>query len=152
VPERTLKRAVRYLELCQMPDGGIRYSYQNGGESTVPVSAAAVATLYNAGEYESPIAQRCLAYVAKNLLVEDPLGGHGFAGHSFYMSLYAAQAFYQSGDKHWDQYFPRVRDALLEKQASDGSWQGDGVGPVFGTSVAMIVLQLPYKFLPVYQR
>ena len=75
VPERTFKRAVRYLELCQEPDGGIRYMLrQEGGRSVeAPVSAAAVATLYNAGEYDSPIAKRCLAYVVKSIWVRgDP--------------------------------------------------------------------------------
>ena len=68
------------------------------------------------------------------------------------MNLYASQAFYQAGDDYWDAYFPGQRDSLIKSQASNGSWNGDGVGPIFGTSVALIVLQLPYKFLPIYQR
>jgi hypothetical protein len=37
-------------------------------------------------------------------------------------------------------------------QAGDGSWNGDGIGPVYGTAVAAVIMQLPYKFLPIYQR
>ena len=37
-------------------------------------------------------------------------------------------------------------------QRQDGSWNADGIGPVFDTSVGLIILQLPYKFLPIYQR
>jgi hypothetical protein len=66
--------------------------------------------------------------------------------------LYAAQAFYQAGDKYWSNYFPTARDQLLRQQAHDGSWPGDGIGQVYGTSIALIILQLPYKFLPIYQR
>jgi hypothetical protein len=74
-------------------------------------------------------------------------------GHDFYMHLYAAQAFYMAGDKHWDDYFPGVRDELIRMQnRGDGSWNGDGVGTVYGTAIAAVILQLPYKFLPVYQR
>jgi hypothetical protein len=153
IPERTMKRAVRYLELCQCPDGGIRYSYGSGhGGSRPPISAAAVATLYNCGEYESPLAKRCLEYVSKQLSRSNPITGRNRGGHSFYMNLYAAQAFYQAGDKEWDQYFPGVREGLIKAQAADGSWHGDDVGTVYGTSIALIILQLPYKFLPVYQR
>ena len=55
-------------------------------------------------------------------------------------------------DKYWDEYFPGTRDELIKMQQTDGSWQGDGIGPVYGTSIALIILQLPYKFLPIYQR
>jgi hypothetical protein len=74
-------------------------------------------------------------------------------GHDYYTHLYASQAFYMAGDKYWDKYFPTTRDELLKMQnANDGYWEGDGIGRTYGTSIALIVLQLPYKFLPVYQR
>ena len=57
-----------------------------------------------------------------------------------------------AGDAYWDIYFPKARDQLLSMQAADGSWNGDGIGTVFGTSIAAIILQLPYKYLPVFQR
>jgi len=41
---------------------------------------------------------------------------------------------------------------LLKQQQSDGSWNGDNVGPVYGTSIALTVLQLPYAYAPIYQR
>ena len=37
-------------------------------------------------------------------------------------------------------------------RAADGSWNGDGIGQVYGTAIAVIILQLPYKYLPVFQR
>jgi hypothetical protein len=37
-------------------------------------------------------------------------------------------------------------------QAPDGTWHGDGIGEVYGTAIAIIILQLPFKFLPVFQR
>ena len=58
-----------------------------------------------------------------------------------------------AGDKYWDEYFPATRDQFLQSQVKeDGSWQGDGIGQAYGTAIALIVLQLPYKFLPVFQR
>ena len=41
---------------------------------------------------------------------------------------------------------------LLQKQLPDGSWEGDRVGPVYGTAVALTILQLPYALTPIYQR
>ena len=37
-------------------------------------------------------------------------------------------------------------------QGPDGSWNGDGIGQVYGTAIAVIILQLPFKYLPVFQR
>ena len=148
-PKGTIQNAVRYLELCQTPEGGIRYSYHSGNDTRLPISAAAITCLYSAGEYESPLAEECMEYVYGQFKNRK----NGFqSGHYFYLNLYAAQAFYQAGDEYWNAYFPGQRDSLVKSQVSNGSWNGDGVGPIFGTSVALIVMQLPYKYLPIYQR
>lgn len=151
VPPSTIEQSIRYLERCSTPEGGICYSLGSGGGARLPISAAAVATLYNAGEYDSPLAERCLHYVwAQFKARSDWSKGQG---HDFYMHLYAAQAFYMSGDEYWNAYFPGVREQLLKMQdLGDGSWNGDGIGKAYGTAIALIILQLPYKFLPIYQR
>lgn len=149
VPKGTIQNAIRYLEICQTPEGGIRYSYHSGNDTRLPISAAAITCLYSAGEYESPLAEECMEYVYGQFKNRKS----GFqSGHYFYLNLYASQAFYQAGDDYWNAYFPGQRDSLIKSQSSNGSWNGDGVGPVFGTSVALIVMQLPYKYLPIYQR
>ena len=149
IPKGTIENAIRYLELCKTPDGGIRYSYQSGNDTRLPMTAAAVCCLYSAGEYESPLADSCMKYVMQQFKSSS---GEFQSGHSFYLNLYASLAFYQAGDEYWDAYFPKARDGLLKQQQSDGSWNGDGVGPVFGTALACILLQIPYKYLPIYQR
>jgi prenyltransferase beta subunit len=149
VPKGTIEKAVRYLEICKTAEGGIRYSYYSGGDTRLPITAAAVDCLYSAGEYDSQLAESCLKYVYRQFKAS---GSEFQSGHYFYLHLYASQAFYQAGDEYWDDYFPATRDGLLAKQQADGSWQGDGVGPIFDTSLATILLQLPYKFLPIYQR
>lgn len=149
VPKGTIENAIRYLELCKTPEGGIRYSYYSGNDTRLPITAAAVACLYSAGEYDSPLAESCLKYTHRQFKAA---GNEFQSGHYFYLHLYASQAFYQAGDEYWDEYFPPARDKLIAKQGGDGHWDGDGVGPVFGTSLATVLLQLPYKFVPIYQR
>ena len=64
VPRGTIEEAVRYIDRCSTREGGISYSLgSGGGGSRLAISAAAVATLYNAGEYDAPVAKRCLDYV-----------------------------------------------------------------------------------------
>jgi hypothetical protein len=57
-----------------------------------------------------------------------------------------------ASDRHWDAYYPGASRQLLKMQSPNGSWTGDGIGEAFGTSTALIILQLPYKYLPIYQR
>ena len=39
-----------------------------------------------------------------------------------------------AGDQYWDKYFPKTRDQLIAMQQPDGSWNGDGIGQVYGTA------------------
>jgi hypothetical protein len=150
VPRAVIEEAGKYLEKCRTPEGGIMYSLGSGGGPRLPISAAAVATLYNAGEFESPIAKDCLKYVWDQFRANEGWSKGG--GHDFYTHLYAAQGFYMTGDEYWDEYFPDTRDQLLAMQGQDGAWNGDGIGGVYGTAIAAIILQLPFKYLPVFQR
>ena len=150
VPRAVIDEAINYLEKCRTPEGGIRYSLRSGGGTRLPISAAAVATLYNAGQFDGPIATDCLKYVWDQFRASE--GWDKGGGHAFYTHLYAAQGFYMAGDEYWDKYFPATRDQLIAMQAPDGSWNGDGIGQVYGTAIAAIILQLPFKYLPVFQR
>ena len=150
VPKVVIEEAASYLEKCRTREGGIQYSLGSGGGPKLPISAAAVATLYNAGQFENPIAVDCLKYVWDQFRASEDFNKGG--GHAYYTHLYASQGFYMAGDAYWDVYFPRTRDQLIAMQQADGSWNGDFIGQVYGTSIAVIILQLPYKYLPVFQR
>jgi hypothetical protein len=150
VPKVVIEEAASYLEKCRTQEGGIRYSLSSGGGPKLPISAAAVATLYNAGQFDNPIATDCLKYVWGQFQASDGFAKGG--GHAFYTHLYASQGFYMAGDEYWDIYFPKARDQLIALQAADGSWNGDFIGQVYGTAIAVIILQLPFKYLPVFQR
>lgn len=146
----TVKNAVRYIERSTNPDGGVRYMMSQGGDGRPPLSAAAVATLYNAGNYDSPLALKCLAYCERTISVSS--GGNMMWGHYFYTHLYYAQAKYQRGGKEWDRYYKSMAQRLQSLQQGDGSWMGDDVGTSYGTAIALIILALPYQNVPIYQR
>ncbi|MEM6504884.1 MAG: hypothetical protein AAF711_05410 [Planctomycetota bacterium] len=155
VPEDVIQEAIQYLELCRTVDGGIRYSFNSGPQTRLPISAAALVCFYSAGTYESEMAEACLEYVFRAYCLDgndrtfNKSGGFTYYGH-----YYAAQAFYQAGDEYWDAYFPIVRDQLVQMQGDggEGAWNVGSVGPVYGTALALTILQLPYKYLPIYQR
>lgn len=148
VPVRIVRQAVAYIEASAQPDGGI--AYQAGSQGSQPaITAAAVAVLYNAGQYDSPIARASLDFCRTRI---DVRGGGGGFGHWFYTHLYLSQAYWQVGGRDWDNYYPQVRDHLIATQSPDGAWQGDSVGNVYGTAIAVTILSLPYEHVPLYMR
>jgi len=148
VPKDVIDDAMNYLVTSQNSDGGIRYSLrQQGGESRPPITAAAVCCWYNAGEYTNPRAKKALEFSKDRIR---PTGTAG--GHDFYAHLYLSQALYISSDPYWEEYFPQRRNYMMSIQQPDGAWFGDGVGDIYGTAVALIILQLPYNQLPIMQR
>ena len=69
----------------------------------------------------------------------------------FYGHYYAIQSMYQMGESRYQQWYPHIRDAILQRQTAEGCWHGDM--PVAATtSVAILILGVPYRFLPIYQR
>jgi hypothetical protein len=156
----TIERAAGYLEKSQVreSDGTISIAYQasqafrGGGGGRPPLVGAAVCVLYSGGRYDSEIAKGCLEYV-KRRWSNDQL----YQGHYFYAHLYISQALYQAGGKDWDEYYVKMRDKFKSNgppygQAADGSWNGDYVGPIYGTAIATLILQLPYNYLPIFAR
>jgi hypothetical protein len=148
VDKKTIDKAVEYIRNCQNSDGSIRYSLRSGGDGRPAITAAGVAVLYNAGVYDDqPFVDKAVQYCKKRIKVSVDN-----TGHHYYTQLYWAQALYQRGGEDWDAYFAEQTQWLLRQQKKDGSWDGDGVGTVYGTSIALTILQLPYAYAPIYQR
>jgi hypothetical protein len=152
VPKRVVDRAMQYIADSTNDDGGIRYQVSDSGPSRPAITAAAVACYFNAGQYDHPLAVKALKYVEYELSPRRSRQQRYF-GHYYYAHLYMAQVMYLSGDEKWREYFDDICSALIDVQdKNDGSWTGDHVGPTYGTAVALLVLQLPYKNLPIMQR
>ncbi len=150
VSKQVIDKALGYLEKSSLPDGGITYRADLQGGPRPPITAAAVACWYNAGQYDNPLAAKSLTFIKEHL----GNGGRraGSWGHYFYAHFYMAQVMWLSSEKDWEWYFPAMRDWLLTSQEPDGSWEGDYVGRVYGTALALFILQIPYGFLPILQR
>lgn len=147
VPKETIDRAVAYVRACQNPgDGGFRYMLSPGG-SAFPRSAAGVATLFYAGIYEDQAITDGLEYLLRN---GQNMGYQG-GGHYEYGHYYAVQAMFLAGGDYWRQWYPRIRDQLISSQQPDGSWQSNH-GEAYGTAMSLLVLQVPNRLLPIFQR
>lgn len=148
VPKQTIDRAVEYVRKCQNPDGGFKYMLQAGG-SAWPRTAAGVASLFYAGIYEDDSIDRGLDYLMRNALP-----GAGMAGqaHYYYGHYYAVQAMYLAGGERWQRWWPAVRDELIARQSSGGGWLDNNTGGDDASAMSLIVLQMPKRYLPIFQR
>jgi hypothetical protein len=148
VPKETIDRAVEYVRRCQNPDGGFKYQL-SGGPSAWPRSAAGVATFYYAGIYKDEAIDRGIEYLMTAAFPTrtDPNRAHYFYGH-----YYAVQAVYLAGGEYWARWWPEIRRQLLQMQNPDGSWPDATVGDAYGTAMALIILQMPKRYLPIFQK
>ncbi len=147
VPTDTMDRAIEYVRGCQNAgDGGFSYMLGGGG-SAFPRSAAGVAALYYAGVYEGENIERGLGYLTRFANNMGNAGGHFHYGH-----YYAVQAMYQAGGESWATWYPAIRDYLLNDQNSNGGWGSPAAGDAYGTAMSLLILEMPNRLLPIYQR
>jgi hypothetical protein len=147
VPKETVDACIRYVKQSQNPDGGFRYML-SGGASAFPRSAAGVVALQSAGEYDSKEIRDGVGYL-RQYTREIKLGNR--YSHYFYGHYYAAQAMWIRGGDEWAEWYPTIRDELVKRQSASGYWI-DSICNEYGTAMALIILQIPNNYLPIFQR
>jgi squalene cyclase len=152
VPDTTLKKAIAYIKSCYNKQVG-GYSYQPGGGAPgFARTAAGTCVLFLTGEYEDREIPRAIAYLQKNF--ESPLHfyyGHYYAAHA----LHSYAGLGETGQKAWQEWYGKLVKYFVPSQSPDGSWSRTNrheVGPVYQTSIAVIVLSVPSHYLPIFQR
>jgi squalene cyclase len=147
-----IEKAKQYIYGCKNEDGGISYSSRNKGTSRPAITAAALAALYNAGDYDSEHVPQMLEYAKKSLHTLNE-GGASF-GHWHYTYLYYTQVVYRQGEKEWAPYRDRLCDRIAGEQDGTGSWifPANNMGRIYPTACNLIMLQLDKAYLPIFQR
>lgn len=151
VPKEIIDKAIKYIHKCTTGDGGVQYSSKGGGGRPA-ITAAAVACLFNAGEYDGDYVPRLLEYCNRNL---GNISNKSF-GHWHYAHYYYAQVMYREGGKQWETYREQIFSKILkEMQPADGGavfWGQGFIGPIYTTAINLTMLQLENGYLPIYQR
>ncbi|MCH2114773.1 MAG: hypothetical protein MK171_07690 [Pirellulales bacterium] len=155
VPAEIIDKAIGYIHKCtDKKDGGVQYSTKGGG-SRPAITAAAIACLYNAGEYDDKYVPKMKEYCNAQL---KPSNRNSF-GHWHYAHFYYAQVKYREGGAFWADYYKEIRKRILSEAESIrigdttvSLWKGGFIGPVYTTSLNLIILQLKNAYLPIYQR
>ena len=178
VPKTTVDKAARYVVKSAVTEqsargvrygrfnyvnevGSFHYQPESASRSSFTLTAAGVTALHGVGIYSDQAIERGIEYLIREHQPFNKRWGlrNRNKGHYFfwYGHYYAVQAFYTYGNKFqstvWTQYFERLRGDLLSLQNKDGSWPNDvGPGLAFGTAAACLILEIPYRFLPIFQR
>ncbi len=147
VPIDAIDRAAAYVLHCRNGDGSFRYQVDRG-HASFHLTAAAVSALYGLGLGERPEIDSAFAYLAPYF----PAGSRRHGGHFLYGQYYAIQAAYQRGGETFTTWYTRVRDRLLAVQRPDGAFDEPAVGDLYGTAMALIILEIPFHFLPILTR
>ena len=106
--------------------------------------------LYSAGIYKGPEVEAGLEFLRRNR----PIGGpvNHLDMHYFYGHYYAVQAMWTAGGRYWTEWFPAIREALINHidRQPDGSWRDQRICSHYATAMALIILQMPNRYLPVF--
>lgn len=154
---RAIEKAVDYINKSTDNNGQTRYSLTSGGHTSFALTAAGMSCLNFLGQYDSEKIKKGLDFLHRSLPGQ---GGNqsnmgAWGGWYFYGNYYASLAMYQAREpKYWKAWYPAVRDDLLRNQSPDGSWknaESATYGPAFGTGFALQILQIPSRYLPIYQ-
>lgn len=160
VPKEIIEKAIKYIDKCTIKDGGtdeggVQYSSKGGGPRPA-ITGAAIACLFNAGDYDDVLVPKMQKYADMHL---GNLAGEDRSGHWHYAHYYFAQVRYRQGGETWDKYKEQVNNRLIsEAEASKVgdkelfSWNQSYVGAVYTTAVNLTIMQLDRAVLPIYQR
>jgi hypothetical protein len=135
--------------------GSFKYQREGATRSSFPLTAAGVTALNGLGIYSDERIAEGLSYLQRNMgSFNYEYGERGGAHYFFwYGHYYGVQAMYMAGEPYWTPYFNELREALLAMQNSNGSFPNRvGPGENFSTAMAVLILEIPYRFLPIFQR
>jgi hypothetical protein len=153
--QQVIAKAMSYVRSLVTVHGTFMYRHGNGiggkGPGWVPRTAAGTMSILGSGlnDLSDPVLGPAMKFLRE--LYPDHL--QGTSHHYWYGQYYTAQAMFHSPDeKDWNNYWKIAEPTLIEFQGEDGLWvRSSSYGPAYATSIALIILQIPNNYLPIFQ-
>jgi hypothetical protein len=157
VPRQTFEQAGHFLNRVQTDGYGGLYSYQPRGRPTPAMSAEALLCRQYLGWPREHVGLRTgVEYLLENL--PDP------GRPNIYYWYYATQVMHHFGGKPWETWNAKMSYALVTMQEkrghAAGSWApvgqsteggfADQAGRIYMTSLAVCILEVYYRHMPLY--
>lgn len=158
VPKEVIDAGIEYVKICHNPrgkgkDGG--FAYTPGQESGWARTGAGITSLQVAGDYRATEVVEGIEYIMGFKPLTDKPGDKS-EDHYYYgiyytaMGLYQAQSLGAQGRRWWSTWYPAAVRDLCDRQQPTGQWKGKYES--YDTAMAVLVLTIPYRYLPIYQR
>ena len=142
VPKDTMKKAIKFVKGCYNPkEKGFAYTKKSSGSAKFARTAAGMVSLQTVGLHKDPVLPDVVQYLMK----------HGDPGkkehHYWYGHYYMSVGLYHYGGPSWKTYYPKIKKKILKDWGSRGHHHD-----VLSTAWAIMILGVPYRYLPIYQR
>ena len=148
VDPRTVQGAVKFLDFVQT-DSGSRYGYSTPGAGDATSAIGLLCRMYLGWRKDHGALQRGIVL----------LSNAGPSSTNMYYNYYATQVMCHSGGELWKAWNVKMRDSLVNSQATaghaEGSWfinggHGGAAGRLYSTSMATMILEVYYRHMPIY--
>lgn len=148
VPQRTVTSIDRFLEKCR--GGEFMYRYRNRKPTASMTAIGNLIQLFRGRSREARSIAMAVEYLAET----------GPSNNDLYYDYYATQLMFQHGGPLWKAWNIKMRDYLVRTQEtqghSAGSWwfsgdhSNDVGGRIYTTCMGCLILEVYYRYLPVY--
>lgn len=141
VPKETMKRAIKFVKACYNPkEKGFAYM-RGGGSAKFARTGAGLVSLQTVGLHKDSTLPDIVQYLMKH---GDPnkKEHHYWYGH-YYMSV----GLYHYGGPAWKAYYPKIKKKILKDWGQHGHHND-----ALTTAWAIMIMGVPYRYLPIYQR
>jgi hypothetical protein len=153
VSSDAVAKGVKYVQHCATPDGTFRYRVW-GLHASPSLGGTGVIALCNDGRLDHPLipaARDRIAYDYRRYTVEDFITDKQ-RRYVVYGCFYASLAMYVCGDTFWIPWYEKAVRILASLQRKDGEFPDEHDNTIYSTAMALMVLQAPYGYLPLYER
>ena len=140
VPKDTIDLAIKFVKSV-WNDQTHSFGYASVDTGNFNRAAAGTVSLQSCGMLNDPVIPKAVAYMMKNC---DYSAGStmGWYGH-----YYASVALYHYGGESWKTYYPKICERVQKDWSQSGHYSDS-----LETAWAVLVLGVPYRYLPIYQR
>jgi len=116
------------------------------------LTAAGLATMQSAGQYDGPAVQRANDALWRRLVARAE-GQERPADFPYYERLYVAIALWTLPDQRgFARWFSETTPVILRDQRADGGWSNERYGACYATAMNCLVLSMPDGVLPLFER
>lgn len=150
IKHATVDKTIKFIK-SQFSTNGMFDKSGFGGYTQLYNTTSSIRVLCGMGQADSKEVNAAWKAVLKMCKGGQSIQFLAYEGEDYMAASLMTQSMLIKGGEAWDQWYEFVREALIKKQNSDGSWTGTACisGRTFATTNALIALLTPLRHLPI---